>query len=48
MRKLFGLLPGPAPVRVLIMIVLSVVLLVALGFLFESAGDLLDNGGTIG
>lgn len=48
MRKLFDVLPGPAPVRVLIMIVLSVVLLVALGFLFDAAGDLLDNGGTIG
>ncbi len=48
MRRLFGVLPGPAPVRVLLMIILFAVGLVALGFLFDAAGDLLDNGGTIG
>lgn len=48
MRRFFDALPGPAPVRVLILAVIVVVVLVLLGFLFEFAGDLLDDGGTIG
>ena len=48
MRKVFDALPGPTPVRALIVIVLLAVVLVLLGFLFDAAGDLLDNGGTIG
>jgi hypothetical protein len=48
MRRLFGLLPGPLPARVAIIIVLVAVILVALFFLFEWAGDLLDSGGVVG
>lgn len=48
MRKLFNVLPGPAPVRVFIMVVLVLVVLVLLGFVFDAAGTLLDDGGTIG
>ena len=48
MRQLMSRLPGPTPVKVLIMIVLVVIVLVALGFLFEWAGGILDDGGTIG
>lgn len=48
MRRLFDALPGPAPVRVLILVVAVLVAVVALGLLFEWAGDFVDNGGTIG
>jgi hypothetical protein len=48
MRRLFNTLPGPLPARVLIVVVLLAVLLVALFFLFEWAGDLLDSGGVVG
>jgi len=48
MRKLLSLLPGPAPVRVVILVVVILVILVVLGFVFEMAGSLLDDGGTIG
>jgi hypothetical protein len=48
MRRVFEALPGPTPVKVLIAIVIVVVALILLGFLFEAAGDLLDDGGTIG
>ena len=48
MRRFFDALPGPVPVKAVIAVVIVVVVLVALGFLFEFAGDLLDDGGTIG
>lgn len=48
MRKLFALIPGPAPVRLAILVVALAVTLVALFFLFEWAGDLLDSGGVVG
>ncbi|MDH3500077.1 MAG: hypothetical protein OEM97_08150 [Acidimicrobiia bacterium] len=48
MRKLFEALPGPLAARVIIAIVLVIVLLILLGFLFDFAGTLLDDGGTIG
>lgn len=48
MRKLFEALPGPPAARVAIAIVIVVVLLILLGFLFEFAGSLLDDGGAIG
>jgi hypothetical protein len=48
MRRVFDALPGPVPVKVLLLIIIVVVALIALGFLFEFAGDLLDDGGTIG
>ena len=48
MRRLMGRLPGPLVVRVLIVVVAAAALLVALFFLFEWAGDLLDTGGVVG
>jgi hypothetical protein len=48
MRRLFALLPGPLPVRAVIMAFAVAVTLVALFFLFEWAGDLLDSGGVVG
>lgn len=48
MRRLYDLLPGPAIARVALMVVIIAVALIALGFLFEWAGDLLDSGGVIG
>ena len=48
MRKLYERLPGPAPVRVLILLVLAVAAFVLLIPLFEWAGTFLDDGGVIG
>lgn len=48
MRNIWRRLPGAAPVKVVEVVVIAAVVLVALGFLFEWAGDLLDSGGTIG
>ena len=47
MRRLFEMLPGPMPVRVLLAIVAAVLVFVALIVLFEWAGDFLDDGGVI-
>ncbi len=47
--ELFQRLPGPVPVRILIVLVAVVVLLVALNFLYTWMGDtFLDSGGGIG
>ena len=48
MRRLFAALPGPVAVRVMMVAAILVVLLIALFFLFERAGDLLDSGGVVG
>lgn len=48
MRRFFAKIPGPLPVRVAIVLVALAVALVALFFLFEWAGDLLDSGGVVG
>lgn len=48
MRRLFAMLPGPLPVRVLIVVIALAATLAALFFLFEWAGDLLDTGGVVG
>lgn len=48
MRRLYELLPGPTAVKVLELIVIFLVALIALFFLFEWAGDLLDSGGVVG
>ena len=48
MRRLFALLPGPLPVRAVIVVLAVAVTLIALFFLFEWAGDLLDSGGVVG
>lgn len=48
MKALWSRLPGPAPVKALQILILAVVGLVALFFLFEWAGGLLDSGGVIG
>ncbi len=47
MRRLYHALPGPPAAKVLQIIILVVVVLVGLGFLFEWAGQFLDNGGTM-
>ena len=48
MRQLYSRLPGPAPVKALLAVIIVVVLLVLLSILFDQAGSLLDDGGTIG
>lgn len=48
MRRLFFALPGPVAVKVVLAILVIAALLVALFFLFEWAGDLLDSGGVVG
>ena len=48
MRRLYERLPGPPAARVALMVAVIAVALVALGFIFEWAGDLLDSGGVIG
>lgn len=48
MRALWDRLPGPTAAKVVEAVVVLAVLLVALAFLFEWAGDLLDSGGAIG
>lgn len=48
MRRFYGFLPGPPMVKAITLVALAVAALVALGFLFEWAGDLLDSGGVIG
>ena len=48
MRKLYERLPGPAPVRLLILVVMAIVIFVLLIPLFEWAGTFLDDGGVIG
>lgn len=48
MRRFFQRLPGPFLVRLVIVALAAVALLVALFFLFEWAGDLLDSGGVVG
>ena len=46
-KRMFRSLPGPLPVRIVLAVIIVMVILVALGFIFERAGDLLDNGGVI-
>lgn len=48
MRRIWEVLPGPLLVKVIEAAALVVVVLVALGFVFEWAGGLLDSGGAIG
>jgi len=48
MRRLFARLPGPPTLRVVIVVAALVVALIALFFLFEWAGDVLDTGGVVG
>ncbi len=46
-KRLYNALPGPTGVRIALVVVLVVVALIALAFLFERAGDFIDNGGVI-
>lgn len=46
--RLYAWLPGPPVVRVAFLVIAVVVVLIALFFLFEWAGDLLDSGGVVG
>lgn len=47
-RRVYGVLPGPTPVRVVLAAVLLVAALVLLHFFYEWLGTvLLDTGGTI-
>ena len=48
MKKLFASLPGPIPVRILLMALIVVAALVLLIVLFEALGTFLDDGGAIG
>jgi hypothetical protein len=48
MKRIWDALPGPVAVKVIEAVALVLVVLVALGFLFEWAGGLLDSGGAIG
>ena len=48
MRKLYNRLPGPAPIRVVILLVFAAVVFLLLVPLFEWAGTFLDDGGVIG
>jgi hypothetical protein len=51
MRAIWGWLRGlplPAPIRVVVMLVVAAIVVAGLFVLFEWAGDLLDSGGTVG
>lgn len=48
MRRIWNALPGPTGVKFVEAVLLVVIALVALGFLFEWAGGILDSGGAIG
>ncbi len=48
MKNFLNRLPGPAPVRVLLFVVMVVVALVALLVAFEYLGRYFDQGGTLG
>lgn len=48
MKRFWRALPGPAPIKAIEVLVLVAVALVALFFLFEWAGGLLDTGGVVG
>ena len=49
MRRVYRLLPGPTPVKVMTSIVLVCIALVALHFFYEWVGtNFLDTGGTVG
>lgn len=48
MRRLWGKIPGPLPLRLVLAICFLALVLIGLFYLFEWAGDLLDSGGAIG
>jgi tetrahydromethanopterin S-methyltransferase subunit F len=48
MRRLYRFLPGPPVVRIALIAAGMIAAVVLLGILFEWAGGLLDNGGTLG
>ena len=48
MKKMFELLPGPAPLRVVLAVVVVVVALALLLVVFEYTGRYFDQGGTLG
>lgn len=48
MRRIWAALPGTVPLKALQALILVIVGLVALFFLFEWAGTLLDSGGVVG
>jgi hypothetical protein len=48
MKRFFASLPGPTPVKVLLMLAIIVVALVLLIVVFEALGTFLDDGGAIG
>ena len=46
---MYRTLPGPAPIRVAISVVILAILLIALHFFYEWVGStFLDTGGTVG
>ena len=48
MRKIFEMLPGPTPLRVVLAAVVVVVALALLFVVFEYGGRYFDQGGTLG
>ena len=48
MKQFYARLPGPTVVKALLLALIILVVLVLLGVLFDWAGGLLDDGGTIG
>ena len=46
-KRFYNSLPGPAVPRIVLMIVIVLITLTLLGFLFEWAGNILDDGGVI-
>jgi len=48
-RRFYGMLPGPTPVRILLSIVIIAGVLVGLHFFYNWLGTIvLDTGGTVG
>jgi hypothetical protein len=48
MKQLYAKFPSPTPVKIITSIVLILIALILLGLLFDWAGGILDDGGTIG
>ncbi len=47
MRRAFLALPGPMPIRIVLVVLIIVVLLVVLNFVYDWMGNMLDTGGSI-
>ncbi len=47
LKRIYNALPGPPAARIVVMVLVVALALIALAFVFERAGDLIDNGGVI-